>query len=88
MSDQRGTLLSRRKIRDRSMVLVLAGVALFMPPLVGMSEIDGKIGGVPVPLVYIFGVWGALIVVAMLLSRRLDDREAPLASSETSDTDS
>lgn len=88
MSDQRNTLLSRRKIRDRSLVHVLAGTALFMPPLVGMAQIEGKIGGVPVPLLFIFGVWAVLIAVGKVLANRLEEGEALPASAETSDTDS
>ena len=87
MSDPTDTLLSRRKVRDRSMVSVLAGTALFMPPIVGVSEIDAKIGGVPVPLLFVFGVWALLIVVAMRLAGPLSDTENSSPSAETTDPD-
>lgn len=77
MTERADSHRSHRKIRDRSMVLVLVGTLLLMPPLAGIMLIDGKIGGIPVPLLAIFAVWGALIAGAAALSRRL--READTA---------
>ncbi|MEM6460614.1 MAG: hypothetical protein AAF724_01720 [Pseudomonadota bacterium] len=82
MSDPRDTLRSRRKQRDRSMVLVLVGIALFVPPIVGVSQIDAKIGGVPVPLLFVFGAWALLIVAAFFLADRLSDGEPPSAEAK------
>ena len=62
-----------RKTRDRSLALVLAGVALLMPPLAGIFEVEGKIFDLPVALVYLFAVWAGLIAGAWLLSRRLSE---------------
>lgn len=87
MSDQTDKRLSHRKIRDRSMVNVLVGTVLLMPPVVGVSLIDSKIGGIPVPLLFVFGVWAGLIAVAILLARRLDDAETAPASTESGDLD-
>ncbi len=87
MTDQRDTHLSRRKVRDRSIVQVLVGTMLFMPPIVGVSQIDARIGGVPVMLLYVFGVWALLIVGAMLLSRRLREQDSPSVSEETVDAE-
>lgn len=87
MTDLRDTHLRRRKVRDRSIVHVLVGTVLFMPPIVGVSQIDAKIGGVPVPLLYVFGVWALLIVAAMLLARRLSGSEISSGSAETADPD-
>lgn len=72
--------LLQRKARDRSIALLLIGCALLMPPIAGLSLIDGKIAGVPVPLLYLFFVWILLIAGAKYLSRPLrngDETPAP-----------
>lgn len=87
MSDSRDSLPSRLKIRDRSIVHLLIGIVLFLPPVVGVSQVDAKFAGVPLPLLYIFGVWAVLIVVALMLAGPLSDSEKPSASAETADND-
>ena len=74
MSERAVSHRSHRKTRDRSMALVLVGTVLLMPPLAGSMLIDGKIGGIPIPLLAIFAVWAALIAGAAALSSQL--REA------------
>ena len=71
-----------RKARDRSIALVVVGIALLMPPLVGVSLVDGSIAGMPIPLVYVSVVWAALIAVAAALARPLQNSETS-ASSES-----
>jgi len=77
---------SYRKARDRSMALLLVGIVLLTPPVVGVSLIDGKIAGIPVPLFYIFIVWALLIAGTALLSRRLTNDEPLDESNEIDDT--
>jgi hypothetical protein len=85
----RGQLqLSRRKVRDRSIVLVLVGTVVLMPPVAGISLTDGNIGGIPVPLLYVFVVWSALIAGAATLGRPLLDTEQSPSSTETHAPDS
>lgn len=67
----------RRKIRDRSSILVMVGVILLMPPAVGVFDLPVGIGGIPLALIYLFGVWAALIAGAALLAGRLLDAELP-----------
>lgn len=51
-----------------------------MPPIAGISLIDGRIAGLPVPLLYLFTVWLVLIVWAWRLSRALHQHvDAPVA---------
>lgn len=80
MPDNRDLQLLRRKVRDRSIALVLVGTVLLMPPIGGLARIDGTVFGIPIPLAYMFGVWAALIVGAFLLSRPLRDTDKPLTS--------
>ena len=69
--------LRRRKARDRSLALTLIGAALMLPPAAGLFRIDATVFGAPFILVYLFGVWAALIVGAALLARRLQDGDEP-----------
>ena len=80
--------LSRRKIRDRSIALVLVGTVALMPPVVGVSLIEGNIGGVPAPLLYVFVVWSVLIAGAAALASPLLDTEEPPSSTEPPNPDS
>ena len=77
--------LARRKARDRSIALVVAGTALLMPPLVGVSLVDGTIAGMPIPLVYVSVVWAALIAVAAVLARPLQTSETTASSGNVND---
>ena len=56
--------LARRKAQDRSIVLVVIGIALLLPPLGAVALIDASVAGLPVPLVYVFAVWAFLIAAA------------------------
>ena len=87
MKDTRDSLSSRRKVRDRSIVHLLTGIVLLLPPIVGVAHVDAKLAGVPVPLLYVFGVWTALIVVALLLAGPLSRGDTTSATAETTDVD-
>ena len=65
--------LRDRKSRDRALILPLVGLILLMPPLAGVFQLDAKIAGVPVTLLYLFSVWAVLIAGAAALSWRLRD---------------
>ena len=77
--------LSPRKARDRSIALVVAGIALLMPPLVGVSLVDGGLAGIPLPLVYVTVVWAALIAAAAALARPLRNSETTASSEGAND---
>jgi hypothetical protein len=66
-------VLARRKRRDAAIALPLAGVALFASPLLDLMANAGRVGGVPLAAIYIFGVWFALIACTGRLARRLMD---------------
>ncbi|NVK19401.1 MAG: hypothetical protein HWE30_11950 [Methylocystaceae bacterium] len=55
--------------RERLAGLCALGVLLFSPSLIGIFDRGGEVTffGVPVLVVYIFGVWTALIIVAAVL---------------------
>ena len=83
MTDRARLQLSRRKVHDRSMALVLVGAVILMPPVIGISLIEGSLFGIPIPLLYVFAVWGALIAGAAALARPLLETDASPSSTET-----
>lgn len=77
--------LRQRKIRDRSLVLLVAGIALLMPPVANIANLPIRIGGVPMVLVYVFSVWALLIGGAVALAgslHRVDESERTGRSGE------
>lgn len=80
--------LRHRRIRDQSLVLLIAGVVLFMPPAADIFRLDGHIAGVPATLAYLFVVWAGLIAGALILSRRLRESDDPTRSAEEMDRES
>jgi membrane protein implicated in regulation of membrane protease activity len=71
------------RVTDAAALLPILGILLLMPPVIALFVTDGGFGGVPSIVVYLFGVWLALIVCAALLARRL----APGAQRETAEED-
>ena len=67
--------LARRKRRDAAAVLPLAGIVLLASPLIDAFADGGMIGGIPVSVIYIFGVWFGLIALTARLARGLRDDE-------------
>ena len=59
------------RITDAARILPLIGVFLLMPPLVTLFAAPVDVGGVPLIVIYLFGVWFALIGCAAWLARRL-----------------
>lgn len=64
------------KVRDLSVLLPLAGVLLLMSPVLQVFNSLTLIIGIPVIVLYIFGVWLGLIVLGAWLSRY--QRDVPL----------
>lgn len=57
---------------DAAVALPLFGLLLLMPPLITLFALNLDLAGVPLIVIYVFGVWIALIICAALLARRLD----------------
>jgi hypothetical protein len=83
VSDRSERYTTSRRVRDQSVILLLIGLALLASPMAGIFEINAKIAGVPVTLIYLLVVWAGLILGTALLSRPLRRSEA--ASNRTSD---
>lgn len=71
------------RIVDAARVLPILGVFLLMPPVITLFAGIADVAGVPRVVVYLFGVWLALIVCAALLARRL----APLHDRDSGEGD-
>ena len=71
MDDRAKQHRQRHRSHDRATILLIIGVLLLMPPLAGIFNLESRIAGIPLTLVYLFSVWAVLIVGTALLSRRL-----------------
>lgn len=63
-------------LRDRALLLPIAGFLLAMPPLVGIFSRDVLVLGVPLLYLYLFGLWCLLIVGGALIARRLQAHDS------------
>lgn len=59
------------KLRDAALILPLLGAFLLLPPLTDLFVAPMRIAGIPLIVLYLFGVWLGLILVALWLARRL-----------------
>ncbi|MEL6997167.1 MAG: hypothetical protein ACFB03_16045 [Paracoccaceae bacterium] len=73
MKDRAEQFFTSRRVRDRAAILTLIGMLLLVSPIAGVFQIDAKIGGIPVTLIYLFAVWALLIIGTALLSRQMTD---------------
>ena len=87
LTDRAQLQLLQRKVRDRSIALLLVGTVVLMPPVIGMSLIDGSVGGIPIPVLYVFVIWSALIGGAAALGRPLIDTDESTSSTDRHDPD-
>ena len=71
--------LSRQRLRSAAVVLPFVGAFLLLPPFLPLFTARVQVLGVPLIVVYIFGVWAALIVLAWALARRIGVESDPPA---------
>ncbi|MCF3629053.1 hypothetical protein RJ527_16385 [Thalassospiraceae bacterium LMO-SO8] len=55
------------------MAILLVGIAMVMPPFAQVVLVDANLFGLPIPLLYIFTVWAALILGAAVMARPLSN---------------
>ena len=65
----------RRRRQDAALVLPLFGVAVLTTPIFTIFTRDVSIFGIPLPLLFVFGFWLVLIVLAARMSRLLTKRD-------------
>lgn len=61
----------RQGLRDAATILPFAAAALLAPPLIWIFAGPTEQGRVPLIVIYIFGIWAAIILAAFLLARRI-----------------
>lgn len=61
------------KIRDAILIVTLLGVWLFMPPMLDVFSQRASLFGIPLIVVYVFGIWLALIGLTAVLASRISD---------------
>ena len=64
------------RLHDAAVVLPLVGVFLLMPPAITLFTTPYHVVGLPLIVVYLFGVWIALIACAAILARRISRGES------------
>jgi hypothetical protein len=62
---------SARGIRDAAALLPFLASVLLAPPIILIFAAPARIGEIPLIVLYIFGVWAAVILAALLLARKL-----------------
>lgn len=61
----------RRNPRELSLILLITGCVLLLPPGALLYQLEVKIAGIPVALVALFLIWAFLIAAGCLVSRLL-----------------
>lgn len=64
-----------RRIGEKLLLLFVAGVLLLNFPVLGIFNRAATLGGIPVLVLYLFGVWAAGIAAVAALARRRWDSE-------------
>lgn len=79
---------NRQRTRDAALVLPILGAFLLISPAAAVFNSTSTILGLPIVVLYVFGVWLGLILAALGLARRLSaDDERPLAAEPHDETD-
>ena len=66
--------MKQRKLESVALLLAVFGTLLIMPPLVLLFVHEGRLFGIPIPIVYLFAVWAVLVFGARRLAHLLSDR--------------
>lgn len=77
--------MTRQRLHDAALALPALGTLLIMPPFVLVLVDAADLGGIPAIVLYLFGVWVALIVAGFRLSRRLGALADPEPDSDQPD---
>lgn len=62
---------------ERFAALALGAAVLFLPPFLGLFNVDVRVLGVPLVFAYLFAAWMAVIVLAALISRGVRVEQQP-----------
>jgi hypothetical protein len=63
--------MDRRKLKSAALFITIFGVMLLTPPLTLLFQVETRLFGAPVELIYMFSVWAGLVAAAFWLGRRM-----------------
>jgi cytochrome c biogenesis protein CcdA len=67
------------RLQAAAVLLPCLGLFLVMPPIIGLFAVPRDVAGIPLIVVYLFGVWLWLVACAAFISRRIDKGETDRA---------
>lgn len=70
------------RVQSAAVLAPLAGLFLLMPPFILLFATPRTVLGIPLVVLYMFGVWAVLIAITWQLTRRLAARDAEGAPPE------
>lgn len=62
-------------VRDAAVILPFAIGALLLPPLILVFATPSLLAGIPLIVLYVYGVWALAVISAFLIARKLELRE-------------
>lgn len=65
------------RAQNAAVVVPLTGLLLLMPPFISLFATPVRLFGIPIVVLYMFGIWAALVLLTWWLARRLDEPPAP-----------
>ncbi len=72
-----------QRAQSLAVLVPVFGLFLFLPPFITLFTGPARPFGIPLIVVYLFGVWAGLIVAAALLARRLQAHAGFVDSEQT-----
>ena len=66
-----------RAAHDAAKILPVAAAVLLLPPFILIFAAPASIAGVPLIVVYLFGIWAAIVLAAWLVARRVEPHDSP-----------
>jgi len=60
-----------RKLPSAALSATVFGALMFLPPLVLLFNIETRVFGIPLEVIYLFSAWFGLILVTAWFARRL-----------------
>lgn len=67
--------MTRRKIVGAALFFTLFGAIAIFPPLILLFRTDIVLAGIPLEVIYVFGLWSVLIIGAFCFARALPPDE-------------
>jgi hypothetical protein len=71
-----------RAVHDAAKILPVAAAILLLPPFILIFAAPATIAGVPLIIVYVFGIWAVIVVAAWLVARRVEPPDGPDITSD------